>query len=129
MSQISLTTGAFNTIFHCMSCIIYELFLQQGHYYLELVCVKMINIKMYWCNVSSHQPWATNMGPKMAREFGQCSSMDPAFNFNLSLELELYPEPIWNNPNFPEPTVTTIFFPFEVVTKIIFFNITASKSV
>ena len=69
------------------------------------------------------------MGPKMAREFGQCSSMDPAFNFNLSLELEFNPEPILNNHKFPEPTVTTIFFPFEVVTKNIFFNITASKSV
>ena len=34
--------------------IIYELFLQQGHYYLELVCVKMINIKMYWCNVGCY---------------------------------------------------------------------------
>ena len=45
------------------------------------------------------------MGPKMAREFGQCSSMDPAFNFNLSLESEFYPEPIFSNPNFPEPTV------------------------
>ena len=54
----------------------------------------------------------------MARLFGQHTFLDPAFSFNLSLESEFYPEPIFSNPNFPEPTVKITFSMVIVIVNI-----------
>ena len=63
----------------------------------------------------------------MARLFGQHTFLDPAFSFNLSLELEFYPEPIFSNPNFPEATIK-ITFSMVIVIVNIFFPIKVSDS-